>query len=385
MTPSDDSCDVAQWRRHLHAHPELAFEENASADFVVEQLRSFGITSIHRGLATTGVVASLKGRYPGAGSIGLRADMDALPVQEENAFDHRSRHPGKMHACGHDGHTAMLLGAARDLARDPDFAGTVHFIFQPAEEGGGGGKRMVEHGLFDLFPCDSVYALHNWPGLPAGHFAVKPGPIMASADRFDLVVNGKGGHAAMPHRCIDPVPAAAQIVTALQTLVSRRLDPLHTAVLSVTQFHAGDAYNVIPEHAVLRGTLRTFDDGVRETFMARIASLAAQLAAAHGCTAEVSWKEGYCATVNHPAQASKAAQAAASVVGADKVNPACEPSMASEDFSYMLRARPGAYLFIGNGPGESGCTLHNPHYDFNDAILPTGIAFWRALVKQELS
>lgn len=369
-------------RRDLHAHPELAFAETRTSDRVAERLALAGL-EVRRGLAGTGVVGLLQGRRPGP-MIGLRADMDALPLHEANDFAHRSTHAGRMHACGHDGHTAMLVAAAETLADAPDFAGTVAFIFQPAEEGDGGARQMMDEGLFAEFPCEEVYALHNWPGLAAGSFAVHRGPVMASADQFDIVLHGHGAHAAMPHQGVDPVTAAAALIQTLQTVVSRRTDPLKSAVVSVTRMQAGEAYNIIPESVTVGGTVRALDNGVRDALQLQISEAAAGIAAAHGLRATVEYRRGYPATVNHPTQADFARAIAEEVAGRESVRTDLAPSMGAEDFGFMLMDKPGAYLWIGNGPASGGCMLHNPHYDFNDAILPLGVRFWRALVQRRL-
>jgi hippurate hydrolase len=372
----------ARLRRDLHAHPELAFAEHRTSDLVAARLKAAGLM-VRRGLGGTGVVGVLDGRRPGPG-LGLRADMDALPMHEANSFAHRSVHAGRMHACGHDGHTSMLVAAAETLAQSPDFAGRVVFIFQPAEEGDGGARRMMEDGLFTEFPCEEVYALHNWPGLDAGCFAVHRGPVMASADQFDITLHGRGAHAAMPHQGLDPVIASAALVQALQSVVSRRTDPLRSAVVSVTRLLAGEAYNVIPERVTLGGTVRALDNTVRDELQAHVTSVAEGMAAAHGLQATVDYQRGHPATVNHAAQAEFAGRVAASLVGEDRVRRDMDPSMGAEDFGFMLMQKPGAYLWIGNGPGGGGCMLHNPLYDFNDEILPLGVRFWRALVMARL-
>jgi amidohydrolase len=377
-------------RRDLHAHPELRFQEQRTADLVARTLAEWGV-EVHRGLAGTGVVGVIRSGKPGR-SIGLRADMDALPIQETNSFTHRSQLDGRMHACGHDGHMAMLLGAARHLAASRSFAGTVVLIFQPAEEGGAGADRMIREGLFDRFPCDAVFALHNWPGLAVGQFAVAPGPMMASTNEFDIRVTGRGGHAAMPHLTVDPVLVAVQIVQGLRGIVTRTRNPNDLAVLSVTMLHAGDATNVIPDLAKIGGTVRTFDDSVTDLFERRIRQIAELTAQAHGATAMVEFRRTYPPTVNHPDQAEFAARVADSIVGADNVVRNVDPSMGAEDFSFILRQRPGAYLFIGNGDGahrDAGhgagpCTLHNASYDFNDELIPVGGTFWIKLAEQFL-
>jgi amidohydrolase len=376
--------DMTAWRRDIHAHPELGFEENRTSDIVAAKLAEFGNITVHRGLAKTGVVGTLKGLETGSGrAIGLRADMDALPMPEANDFDYASRHPGKMHACGHDGHTTMLLGAARYLAETRNFDGTIHFIFQPAEEGQGGGRKMIEDGLFEQFDCEQVYGLHNWPELAAGKIAVHPGPVMAAADQFEIIVSGHGAHAAMPHRGIDPVLVAAHIVTAAQSLISRGTDPADSAVLSITVVDAGTAYNVIPDSAALRGTMRTFSEQTRSRIKTQLAHLASSIAEGFGAKAVVNIRPGgYPATINTEPEARRAAEIAAQVVGSDNVVWAPPPTMAAEDFGYMLQQRPGAYIWLGHG-GHSGpgCRLHNPHYDFNDAILTTGASYWASLVE----
>jgi amidohydrolase len=372
---------MTAWRRHLHAHPELAFEEHLTAGFVAERLVEFGI-EVHRGLAGTGVVGTL-GNGDGP-AIALRADMDALPIAEANDFAHRSSHPGRMHACGHDGHTAMLLGAARYLAETRRFRGTVHFIFQPAEENEGGARRMVEDGLFEMFPVQAVYGMHNWPGRPVGTIALRPGPMMAAFDVFEITVAGEGAHAAMPHQGCDPVLAAAAIVVALQTVTSRAVDPLDSAVVSVTQFHAGDTWNVIPDRAVLRGTTRALRPNVQDTVEAAVHRIAEGIAAAHGAGSSVRYERRYPPTINDPAETERAAAAAVAVAGADHVDRDPTPSMGSEDFAFMLREKPGCYVWIGNGAGDGGCSLHNPHYDFNDAALPLGASYWAKLVETVL-
>ena len=377
-------------RRDLHAHPELRFQEQRTADLVARTLAEWGI-EVHRGLAGTGVVGVIRSGKRGR-SIGLRADMDALPIQETNSFTHRSQFDGRMHACGHDGHMAMLLGAARHLAASRSFTGTVVLIFQPAEEGGAGADRMIREGLFDRFPCDAVFALHNWPGLAVGQFAVAPGPMMASTNEFDIRVTGRGGHAAMPHLTVDPVLVAVQIVQGLQGIVTRTRNPNDLAVLSVTMLHAGDATNVIPDLAKIGGTVRTFNDSVTDLFERRIREIAELTAQAHGATATVEFRRTYPPTVNHPDQAEFAAGVADSIVGADNVVRNVDPSMGAEDFSFMLRVRPGAYLFIGNGDGahrDAGhgagpCTLHNASYDFNDELIAVGGTFWIRLAEQFL-
>jgi len=372
---------MTAWRRHLHAYPELAFEEHLTAAFVADRLAEFGI-EVHRGLAGTGVVGTLS--TGGGPTIGLRADMDGLPIPEANEFGHRSTHAGRMHACGHDGHTAMLLGAARYLAETRRFRGTVHFIFQPAEENEGGARKMIEEGLFETFPLRSVYGMHNWPGQPVGTIALRPGPMMAAFDIFEITVTGKGAHAAMPHLGNDPVLAASAIVTALQTVASRTVDPLDAAVVSVTQFHAGDAWNVIPERAVLRGTTRALRPQVQDTVEAAVHRVAEGIAAAHGIGAQVHYERRYPPTINDPAESERAASAAVLVVGEDNVDRDPAPSMGSEDFAFMLMEKPGCYVWIGNGPGEGGCGLHKPRYDFNDAILPVGASYWAKLVESVL-
>ena len=373
--------EMTGWRRELHSRPELAFQEKWTSDFVAEKLESFGLP-IYRGLAGTGVVATLKnGEGP---SIGLRADMDALPLLEKNQFGHRSQNEGKMHACGHDGHTTMLLGAASVLAESPSFRGTVHFIFQPAEEGGGGGNVMVKEGLFEKFPVDAVYGMHNWPGMEPGEIGVHNGPVLAANDAFDLEIQGKGGHAAMPDLCIDPILAASQVVSALQSVVSRGINPVDSAVVTVTQIHAGDAYNVIPDSVKLCGSIRTFKKEVREKVISSMESVVKGVASGLGASAELRIKQGYPATINTAQEAQKAASAATRVVGETKVILDADPSTGSEDFAYMLQARPGCYIWLGNGNRDGGCMLHNPHYDFNDEILPIGTSYWVSLVEQEL-
>jgi hippurate hydrolase len=374
--------DMTAWRRDIHAHPELGFEEERTSDIVAAKLAEFGIT-VHRGLGGTGVVGTLKGLGTGSGrTIGLRADMDALPMPEANDFDHASRHAGKMHACGHDGHTTMLLGAARYLAETRNFDGTVHFIFQPAEEGLGGAKRMIDDGLFRQFDCEQVYGLHNWPELPAGQIAVHPGPVMAAANQFEIHVTGHGAHAAMPHRGIDPVLVSAHIITAAQSLVSRGTNPAESAVVSITVVEAGTAANVIPDSARMLGTMRTFSEENHRRIQEQFARLVSSIAEGLGATAELRFRPGYPATVNSEPEARVAAAAAAKVVGEENVVWAPAPTMAAEDFGYMLKERPGAYIWLGHG-GHRGpsCRLHNPHYDFNDAILTTGASYWASLVE----
>jgi hippurate hydrolase len=373
--------DMAAWRHEIHAHPETAFEERRTSDFVAKKLQEFGI-EIHRGLAGTGVVGTLK-RGPGP-TIGLRADMDALHIHEKNGFGHKSQTDGKMHACGHDGHTTMLLGAARYLAEAGRFKGTVHFIFQPAEESEGGGRKMVEDGLFKLFPVDQVYGMHNWPGMPVGKFAVRPGPMMAASDKIEITVRGKGAHAAMPHTGIDPVVIAAQIVSALQTFASRSIHPVDAAVVSVTQIHGGDTWNVIPAEVVMRGTTRAFRPEVRDALEPTIRRIAEGIAAANGATANVWYERGYPPTVNTAKETEIAARTAIDVVGTANVDRDPTPTMGAEDFAFMLEQRPGCYIWIGNGPGENGRVLHSPHYDFNDEILPVGASYWARLVETTL-
>jgi hippurate hydrolase len=378
-------------RRDLHAHPELRYEETRTSDVVAAQLAAWGI-EVHRGLGGTGVVGVLKGR-DGPRSLGLRADMDALPIEEANTFAHRSKHTGKMHACGHDGHTAMLLGAAKHLAATRNFNGTINFIFQPAEEGGAGAQKMIDDGLFDRFACDAVFGMHNWPGLRVGQFAFNPGALMASGNFFEIRIHGKGAHAALPHLGVDPVMVAVQVAQALHTIITRAKKPVDAAVLSLTVLRAGDTHNVVPNDAYMSGTVRTFDDAVTDLIEERMRRIATMTAQAHGAMAEVNFQRYYPATINHPAETAFAADVAAEMVGEANVVRDYEPAMTSEDFSFMLRARPGAYFFIGNGDGahrEFGhgigpCTLHNPSYDFNDELLPIGASFWVRLAEKYLA
>ena len=371
--------EMAAWRQDIHAHPELAFEETRTAGIVAAKLESFGI-EIDRGLATTGVVGTLRaGDSPR--TIGLRADMDALPLLEANEVAYRSRHDGKMHACGHDGHTTMLLGAAKYLAETRQFDGTIRFIFQPAEELAGGAKVMIDDGLFERFPVDAVYGMHNFPELDPGEFAVRTGPIMASVDTFRIIVRGKGTHGAMPHLGVDPIVVGAHIVTALQTIMSRTLDPDDSGVLSVTQFHGGEIDNIIPGEVELRGGVRAFKPEVQTRVEQRMREIAEGTAAAHGAVAELIYTRIYPSTINSEAETLLAIAAAADVVGADKVDTEIKPCMGSEDFAFMLQEKPGCYLMIGNGGAAGGCLLHNPHYDFNDDILPLGASYWVQLVE----
>ncbi len=376
--------DLAAWRHEIHAHPETAFEEKRTSDFVAARLKEFGI-EVHRGLAGTGVVGTLKGSKPGSRAIALRADMDALHIHEKNGVPYASKNEGKMHACGHDGHTTMLLGAARYLAETRNFAGTVHFVFQPAEENEGGGRVMVKEGLFEKFPVEAVYGMHNWPGMPVGKFAMRPGPMMASFDIFEITVKGKGTHAALPHLGVDPVVAAAQIATGLQTITSRNTHPLESAVVSITQIHGGDTWNVIPDEVVLRGTTRSFKAEVQDAIEASIRRIAAGIAAAMGASVDMRYERRYPPTVNSPRETEIAAAIAAEVVGEGNVDRELQPTMGSEDFAFMLQAKPGCYVFIGNGTGDKAVGLHNPHYDFNDEILPIGASYWVRLVERVLA
>ncbi len=372
--------EMTAWRHDLHAHPELGFEETRTAAFVARMLDRFGL-AVHRGLAGTGVVGTLTGRGDSGRTIGLRADMDALPITEETGLAYASRTPGKMHACGHDGHTAMLLGAARALAETRNFDGTVHFIFQPAEEGLAGARAMIDDGLFDRFACDAVYGLHNWPELPVGSMAIHTGPVMAAGDRFEITVTGRGSHAAMPHQGVDPVLIAAQITVALQSLVSRMLDPIDPGVVSVTQVSGGTAFNVIPDRAVLGGTVRSLRRSTQDRLARGIDTLGQGIAAAFGATATLDFRPGYPVTENTAAEATLAAAAAERVIGADRVVRDAPPSMAAEDFAFMLERRPGAYVWLG----QAGPTMvHNPRYDFNDEILPIGASYWVSLVETVL-
>lgn len=365
-------------RRDIHAHPELAYEEERTANLVAECLTEWGL-EVHRGLATTGVVGTLStGDGP---AIGLRADMDALPLQETNVFSHRSRYDGKMHACGHDGHTAMLLGAARFLAESEEFAGTIRFIFQPAEEAAGGAKVMMDDGLFKLFPVEAVFGMHNWPGLDVGRFAMRSGAMMASLDCFDIVIEGRGAHGALPHQGVDPVHAAAQVVTALQSIVSRNIDPLHAVVISVTRIHGGDAYNIIPDQVSLGGGIRCFDREVRELLKVRIAEVVEGVCTGLGARGAVDFVSGYPAVVNHPAAVGLAADVAAAIVGTENVDAESPPVLGSEDFAYMLEEKPGCYILIGNGAGEGTCMIHNPGYDFNDDVVTLGATYWVKLAQ----
>ncbi|MDO8718927.1 MAG: M20 aminoacylase family protein [Polaromonas sp.] len=381
---------LAAVRRDIHAYPELGFEEVRTADLVAQKLTEWGIP-VHRGLGTTGVVGIVKGGSSSR-AIGLRADMDALPMQEFNTFAHASQHAGKMHACGHDGHVAMLLAAAQYLASNRNFDGTVYLIFQPAEEKGGGAREMMRDGLFEKFPMQAVYGMHNWPGMPAGSFAVSPGPVMASSNEFKITIRGKGGHAALPHNGLDPVPVACQMVQAFQTIISRNMKPIDAGVISVTMIHAGEATNVIPDSCELQGTVRTFTMEVLDLIEQRMKGVAEHTCAAFGVECEFEFVRKYPPTINAAPEAAFARQVMAGIVGQDNVL-VQEPTMGAEDFAFMLQAKPGAYCFIGNGEGshrEIGhgggpCMLHNPSYDFNDALIPLGASYWVRLAEAWLA
>ena len=387
MTTLDDlaplHADMTAWRRDIHAHPELGFAETRTADLVAGRLEAFGL-EVARGIGRTGVVGTLRAGS-GQRSLGLRADMDALPIAEANTFEHRSRHAGVMHACGHDGHTAMLLGAAHHLARTRRFDGTVHFIFQPAEEGLGGAQAMVDDGLFERFPCEAIFGMHNRPTLDVGRFAVRAGPMMAGGAFFDIRVTGKGSHGARPESGVDAALAAAQIAVSLQSVVARNVPPVETAVLSVTRIHAGDAYNVIPQTAALGGTVRAFSRDVMRLVERSMRRVAEGTAAAFGARAEVDFRELFAPTVNDADEAEFAARICTELVGADRVDRDPPLIMASEDFSFMLERVPGCYINIGNGAGEGACEVHNPAYDFNDAALPLGAAFFVRAVERKLA
>jgi hippurate hydrolase len=382
--------EIQAIRRDIHAHPELCFEENRTADVVAQKLTEWDIPIV-RGLGVTGVVGIIKNGTSNR-AIGLRADMDALPLQEVNTFDHASKHHGKMHACGHDGHTAMLLGAAHYLAMHRNFDGTVYVIFQPAEEGGGGARRMIEDGLFEKYPMEAVFGMHNWPGQPVGTFGVTAGPMMASSNEFDVTVRGKGCHAAQPHKGIDPILVAVQIVQSWQTIVSRNRNPLLPAVLSVTQIHSGSATNIVPDEAKLIGTVRTFGLDMLDMMETRMRDIAEHTAAAFDAEVDFQFHRNYPPVINHEKETRFAVDVMKSIVGVDKVNDNVEPSMGAEDFAYMLQAKPGCYVFLGNGEGDhrmaghglGPCNLHNPSYDFNDALLPIGATYWVRLAEAYL-
>ena len=383
------AASISAVRRQIHANPELCFKEEQTADLVAAKLTEWGIP-IHRGMGTTGVVGIVKNGSSNR-AIGLRADMDALPMQEFNTFAHASKNAGKMHACGHDGHVAMLLAAAQHFATQRNFDGTVYLIFQPAEEGGGGAREMIKDGLFEKFPMEAVYGMHNWPGMAVGKFAVSPGPVMASSNEFKIVIRGKGGHAALPHNSLDPVPVACQMVQAFQTIISRNKKPIDAGVISVTMIHAGEATNVIPDSVEIQGTVRTFTIEVLDMIEQRMKEIAEHTSAAYGATCDFEFERNYPPTINSEKEANFAAKVMADIVGADNVLPQ-EATMGAEDFAYMLMAKPGAYCFIANGEGEhreighggGPCMLHNPSYDFNDDLIPLGATYWVRLVEASL-
>lgn len=385
-----EAASIVALRRDIHAHPELCYEENRTSDLVATQLSSWGI-EVHRGMGTTGVVGIIKNGNSQR-SIGLRADMDALPVHEANTFAHASQHPGKMHACGHDGHTAMLLAAARHLSQHKNFDGTVVLIFQPAEEGGGGAREMIKDGLFDKFPVDAVFGLHNWPGMAVGKAAVSAGPVMASSNEFKITIKGKGCHAALPHNGIDPVPIACEMVQAFQTIVSRNIKPVDAGVISVTMIHAGEATNVVPDSCELQGTVRTFTVEILDMIERRMKSIAEHVSAAYEATCTFEFVRNYPPTINHAKEADFTRSVLADIIGAENVL-AQEPTMGSEDFSYMLLKKPGTYFFLANGDGQhremghggGPCTLHNPSYDFNDDLIPLGGTIWVNMVEKFLA
>ncbi|MCJ2036600.1 M20 aminoacylase family protein [Methylobacterium sp. J-068] len=374
--------EIAAWRHDLHANPELQYDVHRTAGFVADKLRAFGCDAVVTGIGRTGVVGLIRGRAHGSNrAIGLRADMDALPIEEVRDLPYRSTVPGRMHACGHDGHTAMLLGAARYLAETRDFDGTAVMIFQPAEEGGGGGEAMVRDGLMERFGVEAVYGMHNIPGQALGTFAIRPGPIMASTDRFTITIEGKGGHAAQPHNAIDSVLVASHVIVALQSVVSRTVDPLDSAVVSVCALEAGEAFNVLPQCVILRGTMRALSKPVRAMMQARIAEIVAHVPRGFGATGSIDFNSGYPVTENHPAETDFIADVAASLVGEAGIDRSVAPMMAAEDFSYMLAHRPGAYIFLGNGDSAG---LHHPEYDFNDAAAPYGASLWARVIEAGL-
>ena len=377
--------ELADIRRDIHAHPELSFQEQRTSELVAAYLRKLGIAT-HTGLAKTGVVGVIPGRKNAGKGIALRADMDCLPMHEANTFEHRSKNEGRMHACGHDGHTTMLLGTARYLAETRDFDGTAYVVFQPAEEGGGGGQVMVQEGLFERFPANEVYALHNWPGLPPGQMAVQAGPVMAATDEVQITLRGRGGHGAMPHLVVDPVVAAAQVITALQTIASRNVSPVDSVVVSICSMQTSQlgAFNVVPDEVRLVGTVRTFRPETRDLAEQRLKQICSKTGEAMECTAEITYTRGYPATINSAREAQFAARVGERLFGKGNVITEHEPTMGGEDFSYMLQARPGAYIFLGQGGAQGGCFLHNARYDFNDEVIPLGAGYLAALVEEAL-
>jgi hippurate hydrolase len=373
--------EVAGWRRHIHSEPELGYDVHKTAAFVAEKLKEFGVDEIATGIGRTGVVGIINGRRGAGDTVGLRADMDALPIQEVTGKPYASSVPNKMHACGHDGHTAMLLGAAKYLSETRNFSGRVAVIFQPAEEGGGGGNAMVKDGMMERFGISRVFGMHNMPGIPVGQFAIRPGPIMAATAEFTIKITGRGGHAAMPHTTIDPIVLGSQLVGAIQSIASRTVDPVKSVVVSVTKFHAGDAYNIIPETAELAGTIRTLDKAVAAKAEERMRAICEGMATTFGAKVELDYDPNYPVTVNNPDETAFAIDVAREVAGAQKVEGGIAPLMGGEDFSYMLEARPGAFIFLGNGDSAN---LHHPAYDFNDEIIPHGVSYWVKLAESAL-